>query len=284
MNINVNPPANTQGVPPANKPSLKMNTNATPFWQKPEAQVQELPPAAQNLSQTNTNEASENLEDTKPLSPQFAALAKQRRALQVKERELAEKEKALQGAGQQSVDLARLKSDPLRVLLENGVTYDQLTDAVLKNNQNSEFYTLKAEMDTLKQSVDQKLLEREQQQEQQVLSEMKREAAMLASQNPEFELVRITNSVPDVVRLIEKNYRQTGEVLTVQEAMRLVETELLKDAQKIAASKKLQSQNVPPQAQMQKHSGMRTLTNNHTASVPMSAKQRAIAAFYGQLK
>ena len=260
--------------------ALKMTTNATPLanMQMP----QELPIAAPNEQTEATVEA------TQPLSPQLALLAKQRRALQVKERELKEREKALQaqGTGNTAVDIARLKSEPLSVLLENGVTYDQLTEAILANQGNSEINALKSEIESLKQGIDQKFQEKESAAEKQVLAEMQREAEQLV-RSDDYELVREMKRIPDVMSLIERTYRETGEVMEVPEALQWVEKFLLEEAQGIAKAKKIQSLLNPmpqiPQPQ-QRQMGMRTLTNKDTASVPLSAKARAMAAFYGTLK
>lgn len=250
---------------------MRMNTNATPL-------TNQLP-----IADLNTLPAS--VEATQPLSPQLALMAKQRRALQAKERELEAKRKAFesQSTGSAGIDVSRLKSEPLRVLLENGVTYDQLTEAILANQGGSELDSLKAEFKALQQGLDQKFLDRDAQAEKQVLAEMRREADQLAKSD-DYELVRETRRIPDVMKLIERTYKETGEVLDVSEALGLVEAELLKDAQKLATLKKLQAQ-MPPLTQQpqQRPSGMRTLTNRDTASVPFSAKQRALAAFYGTL-
>lgn len=270
-----------QAPAPAQTRTFKMNTNATP------GHLDELPSEGGEPSNPSPDGATSEV--TQPLSPQFAALAKQRRALQVKEREIADREKALQtqptSAG---VDVARLKSDPLGVLLEAGVTYDQLTEAVLAHQDgSSEISALKAKIEALEEGVDKKLSDRDQQTKQSVLAEMKREATQLAATGEDFELVRETRSIPHVMTLIEKTYDETGEVLDVREAMSLVEEELFKDAQKLANLKKVQAKFAPQPAPVpppQSHRQMRTLTNRDTAQVPMSAKQRALAAFNGTLR
>lgn len=274
---------------------IKMKTNASPDRFNPLAEpIQEpsedpqTPESAISDPSAQVNEA----EDTKPLSPQFAALAKQRRALQVKERELAEREKALQAQPQSGSDdlVARLKSEPLRVLQEHGVTYDQLTDAILSNQNvhNPEIQELKAEIKALKEGVDKSLSDRDAQAEQAVLAEMRREAVLLAKSGDTYEMVRETNSVPDVIQLIHRTYKQTGEVLDVSEAMQLVEDELINESLKIAKIKKVQSklspQPEPQQIQQQQPRQMRTLTNRDSARTPMSRRERAIAAMTGTLK
>ncbi len=257
--------------------SMRMTTNATPF-----ANQQELPIPLDNRETETTVEA------TQPLSPQLAQLAKQRRALQQERREFEAQKKALQSdsTGSSRIDVARLKSEPMRVLLENGVTYDQLHEAILSGQGgNSEIDQLREKLAALEQGIDQKFTEKDQQAEKQVLAEMQREAEQLITSD-DYEMVRETRSVPKVMQLIEQTYRQTGEVLDVSEALSLVENELFKDAQKLTTFKKLQSQFIPqaPQYQPQQRTGMRTLTNRDTASVPLSAKARAMAAFYGAKK
>ncbi len=258
--------------------ALKMTTNATPGREEPSNSDPQL-------------EVSEADEVTQPLSPQFAALAKQRRALQVKEREIADKLKEIEtrGATQAGgIDAARLKSDPLGVLLEAGVTYEQLTEAVLANQDGSQIRALEAKIQALEEGVNKKLTDRDAQAEQQVLAEMKREASTLIAQGDEFEMVRETQSLPHVMTLIEKTYRETGEVLEVREALKLVEDELFKDSLRLAKLNKVQAQFAPPPPEPQPtqshRQSMRTLTNRDTASVPMSARARALAAFNGTLR
>lgn len=262
--------------------SMRMTTNATPG--REELPLEEVP------SNPDTGEAPAD-EATQPLSPQFAAIAKARRALQVKEREIAEREKALKAQPSTQpggIDAARLKTDPLGVLLEAGVTYEQLTEAVLSSQDATQINALKAEIAALKGDFDKKLTDRDEQQVQQALGQMRREATSLVAQGEDYELVRETRSVPKVMELIEKTYRESGEVLDVKEALRLVEDELFKDAERLAGLKKVQAKLTPPAPEpapqpTQQHR-MRTLTNRDTAQVPLSAKARAIAAFNGTLR
>ena len=233
-------------------------------------------------------------EDTKPLSPQFAALAKQRRALQVKERELAQREAQLKTSSVPNADeyiaKADLLANPLKIF-EAGLTYDQLTEAILANQSgiNPEIQALKAEIKALKDGVDKNFVDRDASAEQQVLAEMRRQAEGLAKEGDDYEMVRETKSIPEVMDLIYRTYKSTGEVLDVPEALRLVEDELINESLKIANIKKVRSQlkpsetSVPLQKSPQDRQ-MRTLTNRDTARVPLSRKERAIAAMMGTLK
>ena len=269
------PSMSPQGVTaPSNHPmqSIKMTTNATPDTYHPISPPIETPKEVEAVTQ--------------PLDAQVARIARQRRALQLKEKEILAKEQALLQAPKEGlIDKARLKSEPLNVLLENGVTYEQLTEAILANQSNQDIYKLKAEIETFKQGIDQKFVDREALAEKQVLAEMRREAHSL-SRSDEYELVRETKSVPLVMQLIERTWKERKEVLDVPEALKLVEDELIKDAQRVAKSKKMQSfyPQATLQTQQRQTQGMRTLTNRDTASIPVSRKARALAAYYGTLK
>lgn len=264
-------------------PAIPMRVNANPVQYDPAGQSPNAVPAPSSTSDT-TGQANAS-EVTQPLSPQYAAIARQRRALQVRERALADRERAVagQGNGSPGIDIAQLKAEPLRVLLDNGVTYEQLTEAVLanKNGYNPEVQQLKQELKSIKDGFDKTLSDRDSQQEQQVLREMRNEVSSLARQGDEYEMIRVTNSVPQVMKLIERTYREHGEVLDVVEAMQLIEGELVKDYTKAAETKKVQTyfQKSAPQPQYQRP--MRTLTNRDNATPQVDRKQRALAAFYG---
>jgi len=259
------------------RPPIKMTTMVTPLSAAPE------------LANPDTNVAPANPPAvTEPISPQDAELAKQRRALQVKERALQDKEKALAAqlaTKADGIDRARLKAETLKVLREEGITYDDLTAAILADQSGNapDINALKAE---IKEELRKDLAERDTQAKQQVLAEMQRNATQLAAEGETFELVRETRSIPHVMSLIERTYDETGEVLDVQEALQLVEAELIKDGLKLAGIKKVQSQFAPQPAPppQQQRQPPRTLTNRDTASVPMGRKERALAAFLGTLK
>lgn len=261
-----------------------VNAMTVATQQSTDRETPNIAPSVQELSIPDTNETTAKTEATQPLSPQFAELAKRRRALQLKERALAEKEKALAATttGSSGIDLARLKSQPLSVLQEAGVTYDELTEAILANEGNAELRALKAEINALKEGIDKKFVEKDTQAEQQVLAEMKREAESLTAQGDAFELVRETRSIPNVMKLIERTYRETGEVLDVSEALKLVEDELFNDLNKLAQVNKIKSQFVqqtPAAPQPKQTLGMRTLRNQDTASIALSRRARALAAW-----
>lgn len=266
---------------------IKMNTNATvnrTDFGSPEAEVVlEANPVA------DTSAVPPVVEDTKPLDPQFAVLAKQRRALQAKEREIADREKALQPqpvkTGTEEL-VARLKSQPLSVLQEYGVTYDQLTEAILSNQTglSPEIQNLKAEIKALKEDVDKTLSDKDAQAEKQVLAEIQRDINSRAHVDPNYEMIRATGSQPEVKELIHRVWKETGEVLDVSEAMQLVEDDLINESLKLINTAKMKSRIAPPPQQQPPQRQIKTLTNRDTASPVMSRRERALAAALGTLK
>lgn len=281
---------------------IKMKTNRSVWRDQPPQSLAEAMPEVVEQAESNIPDTSVTAtvapEETRPLSPQFAALAKAKRDLQVKERQIQERERALEQGGQGSSSqelVERLKSNPLSVLQEHGVTYDQLTEAIL-NNQNERtpaVIKLEDEIKAIKASLegrDKSLQERDNQARQQVITQLTREADSLIAQGDDFEMVRETGSKQDAITLIEKTFDQTGEVLDVSEALKLVEDELVEESLKIARIKKIQGRLTPPQEVTQPKQTnpnarvMRTLTNRDGASAPSSARERAIAAFHGRNK
>lgn len=277
------------------KRRIVVNTNKTPERYTPpmDHAQQAVPHGTEAIAQPATIDNVETAQEadvTKPLSPQFAALARQRRALQqreqalsVREREMAEKSQT--GQVSNGLDLSQIKADPLGVLTKAGVSYDDLTQAILQGPKQASFdaEALKQELlSSIKQELSKDFEERDTHAEQEVLTQIRREAEALVNQGDEFELVKVTKSLPEAIELIHRTWKKTGEVLETEEALRLVEEELTEQLAPIAQSKKIQSRLAPREAAQPQQ--MRTLTNRDAAPVPTTAKQRAIAAFYGNLK
>jgi hypothetical protein len=291
-------------TPPAQDPNAPTQPAEAQAVPETTAEVTAPPPGAPSVDvqqptpeiprgSSSEEQAKTEPEDTRPLSPQFAALARQRRALQVRERELQAREKAISEAPPKGAEdlKARLKSEPLSVLQEAGVTYDQLTEAILANqNAPLDVNKLKEELRaTLKKEFEETLSSRDTQQEKEVFTAMRREADQLAASDS-YELVRETSSVPVVMELIRREWKQNGVVLDVSEAMALVEEDLESEALKVATLKKMRAKLQPqqaPAAPAPKPAApaapqpMRTLTNRDTTTAPLSRRDRALQAFYG---
>lgn len=295
--------------------SIKMRVNQTPGPREytpaevasgaPEGTPAPEAPAAEEAApvvpetpvSSNNEPVTTPAEETKPLSPQQVALARQRRALQIKEREILAREKAFEEKSKpaatppsRTFDESRLKAEPLSVLHEAGVTYEQLTEAILNGQApDPEIYKLKQEIESLKEGFDSKLSERDAQAEAAAITEMTREAQILSRSGDDYALVRETKSVPKVMDLITRTWKASGEIIPVSEALRLVEEQLIESTLRTAQLAKVQGKLAPkpatpvaPAAGQQPAPAIRTLTNRDTSTQPLSRKDRAMQAFYGK--
>lgn len=283
--------------PRPNVRSLKMKTNFSTnrdmdsAQQLTEALADKVEAAPAQESSTSDTVEQGAVEATQPLSPQFAALAKQKRAFQLEKAEF-ERQKAEQATRSNGFDpeqfKARMQSDPLGVLQEHGVTYDALTEAILsdKNQENPKILALEQQIKALKEGVDKTFQTNEQRAEESALTEMLYEAEALSKEGEDFEMIRSEDAYDQVLRLIHKTYKDTGRVLDVRDAMNKIENTLMARAEKLASINKVRNKIAPPSpppAQLAPR-GMRTLTARDTASPVSDRRARAIAAMTGTLK
>lgn len=256
------------------------------------------------------------------LSRQFAQLARQERAMRQKaqqqEQALKAREDALKARedalgidrNDKYIPKDRLKQDPLSVLSEVGLSYDDVVNQVLNQQPQdprmqamiqrleSEIAELKSDRDSFRKSSE----EQQQAQYQAAVKQIETEAKKLIYTDPAFETVKAMNATADVVELITETYNKDGILLSVEEAAQQVEDYLVEEALKLAKLDKIQKRLKPEvaskpaqsqvaqktQAASSSNQGqtpqMKTLTNQNSTSRKMTARERAIAAITGQLK
>lgn len=253
----------------------------------------------------------------KALSPQYAALARKEKALRSQVQQLkaqqaafkAEQDafKATSQAPSSSFDESkyipkdRLKSETLAVLAEEGISYDEITNAIL-NRPSSDPAMLaaiqKLENQIKAQADAQAKATKAQEDSQtqaykQAVHQITTDAKALVATDPAFEMIQGTGSVKDVVELIERTFKEDGILLSVEDAAKEVEEYLVEEAFKLTRLNKIQQRLKPatptpeapkqaaPEAKQQQ--GMKTLTNAVGSSRPLTARERAILAFQGKL-
>src|SRR6185369_9348957 len=168
----------------------------------------------------NTEQATAGSEETKPLTPQIAALAKAKRALQLERAAFEAEKQSLANApdtksGMYTKD--QIKSNALSILREAGVTNDELTEAVLRESQDlgPGYDRLQAEVQAVKKALEEqneRLANGEKTQKSQVLRQMTKDAEAIVAQGDDFELVRESGYVPKAIDLIERVFDDTGDV------------------------------------------------------------------------
>lgn len=284
----------------------------------------------QNLTseQADTTQALETNEEVKSPSPKedpelanrYAQLAKREKqvrlkqqqadqAIKAKEADLKAREDALAQKGSfdpsQYIPKSRLKEHAWDVLAEEGVTYDQLTQqALVEQPRNPRYENIiakqQAELNELKAMINKGVEAQTESQKQQYKAAVKQIATdvrSLVSNDPEFEMIKATASVNDVVELIEKTYAQDGVLMSVEDAAKEVENYLVEEGLKLTRIEKIKKQlasaastAAPKQTEQKTQSNqkqtqqMKTLTNATSSTRTLSAKERAILAFKGELK
>lgn len=262
------------------------------------------------------SEEAKTTED-RPLSSQYAALARKEKALRAKEQQLRQREAALkpepakEAAKAPTIDESkyisreRLAQDPFSVLAELGLSYDDLTNKALNApkpediQRARELQELREEIKALKgitEKTEKSIQDSAVEGRKQAVNEIRNQIKSLVSTDDAYETIKETNSISDVVELIERTFDQDGYLMTVEEAAQAVEDHLVEEAMKITKIKKIQQRlqtlsapkapatsnaksTVAPQ-----QTQMKTLTNSVSSTRQLSAKERALLAFRGELK
>lgn len=234
---------------------------------------------------------------------------------QFKQREESLNARAAELESKSSTDLTnyiskdKLKQNALSVLAEMGIDYDQLSQQALESQspEAQAFKRYRQELDGELQKVREeqantrKSFENQQQQAyQQALNQIRTETKQLVFTDPAFETIKETGSINDVVDLIEQTFKEDGTLLTVEEAAQMVEDHLVEEALKLSRIGKIRDKLKPvekPTAAQSQATGapseqnktapqqpqMKTLTNAVGSTRPLTAKERALLAFKGEL-
>lgn len=267
-------------------------------------------------------EAPAKTEETTPLSSQYAVLARKEKALrqqmakfQADQRAFKEQSQrtstpqASDTAAQELAALkARLASDPLGLMNEQGHTWDDLTQRALNQPSPNEIALQRkiAQMEAKLAQFDeyttkaQKAVEDHQTSAYQTaINQLRVDTRNVVNADPEFETIKAEGRHNDVVELIEETFKQgfdenypKGSIMPIEVAAKLVEDHLVEKALKLYKLNKIQKRLAPtPAASAQKQPAkappqqqqMKTLTNDVGSTRKLSSRERAILAFDGKL-
>lgn len=280
-------------------------------------------PAAEETAEAAATEVKleEKSKEDPALSRQFAQLARQERALRAKaqkqilefkakEDALKAREEALTAENQKYktgyVSVERFKNDPVGVMAETGLSYDEITQQLINQapkdpRMEATISRLEAKIKQLEDSNEnnQKTYQQQQQDSYKAaVNQIRLDTKNLVNSDlVAYEAISKTNSINDVVELIEQTYQKDGILLSVEEAAQEVENYLVEEGvnmtSKIEKIKKRMQANAQPPAKpsiqkpqptQSQQPTMKTLTNAAASTRQLSAKERAILAFKGELK
>lgn len=245
-------------------------------------------------------------EEIKPEAPKqddkfaskFAALSRKEKTLREQERNLqqtAQRLKAMETElkkmqeernGADTSLKARLKSDPLKVLAEEGLTYEELSERVLNDGNptpqrmieqmRSELQReYKSELEALKQQIREKEENEQKKQYETAENNFKAELKQYIDGNEKYELTKANGAYDLAFDVAKEYYDQTGKVLSYEEAADLVEGHLEEEANRILQLKKIQSKiQKPPQPPVEAKPASPTLSNKLSAEQPVKGERR----------
>lgn len=259
------------------------------------------------------------------LEKQFQELARQERILRSRAQKQAQDIKAQQDAlkaqeaalnerakliEQGYISKDRFKADPLGALTEAGSSYDELVQQALNQQPrdprlDAEIKALRDEIKSLRTSNEEGQRTAQNQQAEQYKAAVKQiqlDAQALVKSDPvAYEAIAKTNSIKDVVDLIEQTYHKDGVLLSVDEAATEVENYLVEQSFKTisridkikkrlsqsgasTAPAKKETQQTQSNQKQSQPTPMKTLTNAASSTRKLSARERALLAFKGELK
>ena len=251
-------------------------------------------------------------------SQEWARLARQERILRqrakeqdqkFRQREEAIKAREAEAASKADlyqkgyISVEELKRDLLSATEKAGLSYDEVAQQMLNTTKidprlQSHIDRLQAKIDSLEKATIEgnERATKQQHSYNAAVKQIKTDVANLVKTDPNFETVAKTNSVNDVVELITRTYEKDGILLTVEEAAQEVENYLIDEALKLTRIEKIKRKLQPmanssgeKTAQSAATKGaaqpqMKTLTNAVSSTRKLSARERALLAFRGELK
>jgi hypothetical protein len=253
--------------------------------------VLDAQPAPQEVAQAEAPvEAKPEVAAEKPAPPRadrFAMLARKEQDLLRKQQAVKQQQAVLARQAEEIRQFESLRKqatlNPLDALKSLGLTYEQITEYVLNDNKptpNAEVQALRSEIEEYKiqaRREQEEILKQQramQEQEQQaIINNFREEVTDYVSQHSDtYELTNLYGGANLVYGLIEEHFTQTGKIMELPEAAKLVEEHYEDLARKAQQAKKFAAtRQEVAQAQGQAAAAAPklgpTLTNNLSASV-----------------
>lgn len=254
------------------------------------------PGAQSQVATESTTPASKPTNFDSDYAAKFARLT-------AKERQLRDLENEIKSIREENSKWKKLRDEaslnPDLVLNEFGLSYEQLTKRMLEGGDNK-YSTLEqrlAKIEEREREIENK--SREHEQTQAYNNGINFIKKYCDEHSDEFEFIKIHDAYDEVLDLSAKYFKETGRYLNFDEAAKLVEKHLEEQAEKLAASKKLQAKYFPKaqteiaqeNKQVFNQPTQKTLSNVGGQSTPDEAvndekilMQRAIAAYRNAVK
>jgi hypothetical protein len=247
------------------------NTKAS-FIQSPfeAAQKAEATDTTEESGQELTPVAEESKsQEAVTLSPQLTALARREQKFRQQEQAFkAERAKfeaeKLEVAGLKPLK-EKLAAKDYSALEELGIDYNEYTEYLLNKPEadkpeNKALSELREELNSFKENQK----KNEEKQYEATVSQYRNDIKALVAKDPQFESIKESGAEEHVLQHILSTFEEDGEVLSVEEAAREVEEQIIEDALKLAKLSKVQAKMAPEKKTLppptKQSTGLRTLT------------------------
>lgn len=230
---------------------------------------QGTPPVAEGTAQEKPSEENPGGDEW---GKRFAQLTKRERQIIERERAIKENSRELEEYRKQR---NLREQDPLEFLKANGLTYDQLTEIMLKKepkelSPEDRIQKLQEELEKDRQErLSEKQRAEEERAEQAVLSFQAEIKSHVETMGSKYELISANNAYETVLGVIEEHYNQTQEMMDIDEACQLVDNHLENEAKKLLGLNRFKQATSTdrPQNDRQETAGQtKTLTNQLVAA------------------
>ncbi len=245
--------------------------------------------AAETLEGAAPTETPEPEPEADPFGPKFAALSRREKAVNQRIKEFEAREQAWQKEQEDAKtkysgydNLAqRFKTEPLKLMEEHGLSYQQLTEMVLNEGEPTKDMVTDHRVDDvmnqvkeLQEKLDAKDAAQKESELNAVMDDFKTEIEDYIDENiVDYELIKANESNDLIYEVIEQHHEKTGNILNIKDAADEVEKyleEQVKTFSSLDKVKKMLNLPVEPGTKEPEVPGQSstTLSNTHTAQVP----------------
>ncbi len=231
--------------------------------------------------------------------PKLEVFARKEKQLRAQQRQLQAEKQAWEAERTkyqtEYMPKSRLTEDPIGVLSESGIGLDKLSELLLNTPASANDPTiraLKAEIASIKASQEQAKQQTQEavtQQYQQAIKQISNEVKLLVDSDSQFNAVKSMGMQEAVTELIEQTFNKEGYLMDISDAAKKVEEFLRSEHTKVQNALNPPAPVSAPAKPAVTSQGIKTLTNSVSQQVSKrpsdrEKRERAIAAFYGQLK
>ncbi len=233
--------------------------------------------------------------------PKLEVFARKEKQLRAQQRQLQAEKQAWEAErskyATEYVPKSRLTEDTIGVLSESGIGLDKLSELLLNTPASANDPTiraLKAEMAQIKASQEQAAEQSKQAvtaSYQQAIKQISNEVKLLVDSDSQFNAIKSMGMQDAVTELIEQTYNKEEYLMDIAEAAKKVEEFLRGEHSKVqnALNPPAPVSASPVPKAVTSQPTIKTLTNSVSQQVSKrpsdrEKRERAIAAFYGQLK